>query len=46
MPKLKEVFEKLAFSEENRSVGHGYGSLKVCKNKVEDEQMENRMDLV
>lgn len=45
MPKLKELFEKLAFSEENRS-GHGYGSLKVPKNKVEDEQMENRMDLV
>ncbi|GJY31366.1 protein GFS12 isoform X1 [Tanacetum coccineum] len=45
MPKLKELFEKLAFSEENRS-GHGYGSLKVPKNTVEDEHMENRMDLV
>ncbi|KAI3730170.1 hypothetical protein L6452_18847 [Arctium lappa] len=45
MPKLKELFEKLAFSEETRS-GPGCGSLKVSKNKVEDEQMENKMDLV
>ncbi|KAK9080055.1 hypothetical protein SSX86_001730 [Deinandra increscens subsp. villosa] len=42
MPKLKELFEKLAFSEESRSGP----SWKVLKNKVENEQMENRMDLV
>ncbi|KAM0042092.1 putative protein kinase CMGC-MAPK family transcription factor WD40-like family [Helianthus debilis subsp. tardiflorus] len=42
MPKLKELFEKLAFSEET----HAGPSQKVSKNKVENEQMENRMDLV
>ncbi|KAI3687414.1 hypothetical protein L1987_81110 [Smallanthus sonchifolius] len=42
MPKLKELFEKLAFSEET----HGGPSLKVSRKKVENEQMENRMDLV
>lgn len=42
MPKLKELFEKLAFSEETR----GGPNRKVSKNKVENEQIENRMDLV
>ncbi|KAD4385173.1 hypothetical protein E3N88_25341 [Mikania micrantha] len=42
MPKLKEVFEKLAFSEETR----GGPRMKGSKNKVENEQMESRMDLV
>lgn len=42
MPKLKELFEKLAFSEETRSGP----SLNVSKNKVENEQTGNRMDLV
>ncbi|XP_076903267.1 protein GFS12-like [Bidens hawaiensis] len=42
MPKLKELFEKLAFSEETC----GGPNRKVSKNKVENEQIENRMDLV
>ncbi|XP_071701722.1 protein GFS12 isoform X2 [Rutidosis leptorrhynchoides] len=45
MPKLKELFEKLAFSEESSS-GPGSGSLIVSKSKIEDEQTQNRMDLV
>ncbi|KAL4579209.1 hypothetical protein LXL04_015347 [Taraxacum kok-saghyz] len=41
MPKLKELFEKLAFSEETRT-----GSLKVSKNRSEEDQTQNRLDLV
>lgn len=41
MPKLKELFEKLAFSEETRTA-----SRKVSKNKIEEDQTQNKMNLV
>nr|XP_043605925.1 protein GFS12 [Erigeron canadensis] len=45
MPKLKGLFEKLAFSEETHN-GPGSAILNANKNKVVYEQMETRMDLV
>lgn len=47
LPKLKELFDELAFSHEIFSrPGSGGRSLKVDRSRVGDTQIERRMDLV
>lgn len=46
LPKLKELFNELAFSQETPSSGSFGGNLKVGKTKMDEFQIESRMDLV
>lgn len=47
LPKLKELFDELAFSQETRiDSGSLERSLKVTKPKSNEDQIESRMDLV
>lgn len=46
LPKLKELFNELAFSQETLSSGSFGGRLKVGKTKMDEVQIDSRMDLV